>query len=127
MEVSLIVEPSCRVSATPLAFAGRAGLPMDAASQIQVACNDDTPVAVRLDGGLHADGETRRLSGERGHVAYAIYSDPAHSMVWDAGDVVSGTAGANPLILPAYGRIAAVSTLGSSGAYTDSITVAVDF
>ena len=128
MEVRLVVEPSCHVSAMPLAFAaGRVGQPMDAASEIQVACNDDTPVAVRLDGGLDANGGNRRLTGEAGQVEYSIYSDPARTLRWNAGEAMTGTAGATPLTLAAYGRIDPGATLSASGAYRDSIIVTVDF
>lgn len=126
-EVSLVVEPSCRVSAAPLSFTGRAGETMDAASQITVSCNDDTPVAVQLDGGANAQGGERRLAGAGGAVAYAIYSDPARSQQWGAGEPRTGTAGTVPLALAAYGRIAPGATLGASGSYRDTITVTVDF
>lgn len=127
IEVSLVVEPACRVSATPMAFAGRAGEPMDAASQIEVACNDQTPVAVRLDAGRNADGAERRLAGDGGHVAYAVYSDAARSLRWDAGQVSAGTAGAVPLALGAYGRIDGAATPAALGRYSDTITVTVEF
>jgi len=127
IEVSLVVEPSCRVSATPLAFAGRQGESLDATSEIAVACNGDTPVAVRLDGGLYAEGASRRLAGESGYVGYAVYSDPARTLEWQAGDALTGTAGVAPLTLAAYGRIESAATLNALGAYRDSITVTVDF
>ena len=127
MEVRLVVEPSCDVAAMPLVFAGRAGQPMDAASEIRVACNGDTPVAVRLDGGRNADGATPRLAGEGGQVAYAIYADPARSLEWVAGQPLAGTAGVDPLVLAAYGRIDGGATTGALGAYSDSVVVTVDF
>lgn len=127
MEVSLVVEPSCRASATPLAFSGRAGAAMDAASDIQVTCNDDTPVTVRLDGGLHANGAGRQLSGAGGEVAYAVYSDPSRSLLWAPDEAITGVAGAKPLALSAYGRIDGAATIGALGSYRDSITITVDF
>lgn len=127
MEVSLVVEPSCQVSALPLAFAGRAGQQLDAASEISVACNDATPVAVRLDGGMNAQGSNRRLAGDGGEVDYAIYSDAARSSLWNAGEAMTGSAGPDPLTLAAFGRIEAGATSGAVGSYRDSITVTVDF
>ncbi len=126
--VSLVVEPSCRVSATPMAFAGRAGETMDATSRIEVACAGDTPVSVRLDGGRHADGGGRRLAGDAGHVAYQVYTDPARSSAWDPGRPLTGTAGTAPLSLAAYGRVGAAATLAAAaGDYRDTITISVDF
>lgn len=110
-----------------MAFAGRAGEAMDASSQIMVACNDETPVAVRLDAGRNAEGAERRLSGDGGHVAYAVYSDAARSQLWDAGRDTTGTAGAVPLELGAYGRIDGDATLAALGRYSDTITVTVEF
>lgn len=127
LEVLLVVEPSCRVSAAPLSFTGRAGEMMDAAAPIAVSCNDNTPVAVRLDGGANAQGGERRLAGAGGAVAYTIYSDPARSQHWGAGEARMGTAGPVPLALTAYGRIAPGATLGALGSYRDTITVAIDF
>ena len=127
MAVSLVVEPSCHVSAMPLAFAGRAGQPMDASSEIRVACNGETPVAVRLDGGLAPAGGTRRMTGEGGHVGYAVYSDAARTLEWPAGHALTGAAGAASLTLFAYGRVEGGATSGALGAYRDSITVTVDF
>jgi spore coat protein U-like protein len=127
MEVSLVVEPSCHVSATPMAFGGQAGQSLEASSNIRIACNDDTAIAVRLDGGLHSDGMRRRLAGEGGQVEYAGEFDAARSLEWSPGSAASGTAGAAPLTLAAYGRIDAAATLAGSGAYRDSITVTVDF
>ncbi|MDT9120807.1 spore coat protein U domain-containing protein, partial [Escherichia coli] len=77
----------------PLLLPGRAGQPMDAASEIRVNCNSDTPVAVRLDGGLNADGPNRRLAGEAGRVEYSIYSDAARSLRWNANEPITGRAG----------------------------------
>lgn len=126
-EVSLVVEPSCRVSAAPLSFAGRAGQTIDAASQITVSCNDETPVAVRLDGGANAQEGDRRLAGATGAVPYAIYADPARSQLWGAGEARTGMAGPASLALAVYGRIAPGATLGALGNYRDTITVSIDF
>ena len=100
---------------------------MDAPSQITVACNDDTPVAVRLDGGLNADGGERHLAGDGGLIEYAVYADAARSLQWAPGEALTGSAGAVPLALSAYGRIDAGATAGALGSYRDTITVTVDF
>ncbi|MGX7953052.1 Csu type fimbrial protein [Tsuneonella sp. HG249] len=125
--VSLVVEPSCGVSATPAAFAGRTGEPMDAVSRIEVSCNDVTPVEVRLDRGLNGDGANRRLAGDAGYVSYAIYSDAARSLAWHPGLAQTAQAGFGSLSLSAYGRIDAGATRQAAGSYRDTITVTVDF
>ena len=127
MDISLVVEPTCRVAATPLVFAGRPGETMNAASQVEVSCNDQVAVAVRLDGGRNPEGRNRRMLGDNGFVDYAIFSDAAGSQTWEVGQVRSGTAGPVPLVLDTFGRIDPQATAAALGRYSDTVTVTVDF
>ncbi|MGN3975378.1 Csu type fimbrial protein [Tsuneonella sp. SYSU-LHT278] len=127
MPVTLVVEPGCQVSATPMAFAGRPGNAIDAESRIAVACNGDVPLLVTLDAGSHAEGGQRRLAGEGGYVAYALYSDSARVTPWTAGMPLATATRGGQVELAAYGRIGAGETLGAGGAYADTIAITIDF
>ncbi len=127
--VSLSVEQSCRVQASPLAFSGTSGTILAAQSEVAVGCTADTGVSVALDDGRNAVGATRRLADETGgFVPYAIFVDSAGTRAWGAGEAaVTGTvAGGADLRLTAYGRVA-TDRLPAAGTYRDTVTVTVSF
>lgn len=129
MPVSLRVEQSCRVEASPLAFAGESGAVLAAQSEVAVACTADTGVSVALDDGRNAAGSTRRLADSTGtFVPYAIFVDSAGTRAWGAGEAaVTGTvAGGADLRLTAYGRVE-TDRLLAAGTYRDTVTVTVSF
>ena len=127
IDVSLVVQPACSVTAAPLSFSGTAGSTIDAEAGIAVACNGETAVAVRIDGGANALGSQRRLQGDQGYVSYAVYSDPARGQRWDAGRTITGVARDGLLQLTAYGRVEQGATLAAAGVYSDTIAVTVEF
>ncbi len=128
IQVSLNVQPACRVSATPLAFSGDAGHAIEAETWIAVACNGDIPLAVTLDGGAHADGGERRLaSADGGYVAYSLYTDAGRQSQWGAGHPISATPRNGQLQLAAYGRVEPGATLAAGGTYEDTVAITVDF
>lgn len=127
IEVSLVVEPACNVTAAPLSFHGTAGRTVDAEAAISIACNGETTVTVRLDGGSSPLGSERRLQGGNGFVSYAVYSDPARGQRWDAGRTITGVVREGILHLTAYGRVEQHATFAAAGAYSDTIAVTVEF
>lgn len=127
IEVSLVVEPACNVTANPLSFRGTAGRTIDAEAGIAIACNGEMAVSVWIDGGTNPRGSERRLQGEQGYVPYAVYSDPSRGQRWDAGRAISGVARDGLLHLTAYGRVEQGATLTAAGAYADTIAVTVEF
>ena len=127
IEVSLVVEPACRVTADPLSFHGTVGRTIDAEAGIAVTCNGETAVAVRIDAGSNPIGAERRMQGDRGYVSYAVYSDPGRAQRWDAGRPVAGVVRDGRLQLTAYGRVEPVASLAAAGSYSDTIAVTVDF
>ena len=129
MPVSLRVEQSCRVEASPLAFAGDAGASLAAQSEVAVACTADTGVSVALDDGRNAVGATRRLADENGtSVPYAIFVDPAGTRAWGTGEaaVTGNVASGEDFRLTAYGRVE-TDRLLAAGTYRDTVTVTVSF
>ncbi|MCT2559767.1 spore coat U domain-containing protein [Tsuneonella sp. YG55] len=128
MPVTLTVQPACRVSATPMAFAGTGGATIDAESRIAVDCNGDIPLSITLDGGAHAAGGERRLaSGGGGYVSYVLYSDAGRRMPWLPGQPVAATARGGRLEMAAYGRVDPSATRGADGEYADIVAITVEF
>ena len=127
MQVTLTVQPTCRVSASPLAFAGEAGHAIEAEARIAVDCNGDIPVAVSLDGGTHLAGGERRLAGEGRYVPYTLYSDAGRRFAWAAGHPLMATARDGRIELAAYGRVEADAAVEPGGTYEDTIAITVDF
>lgn len=129
MPVSLTIEQSCRVEASPLAFVGKSGAVLAAQSEVAVACTADTGVSVALDDGRNAADSTRRLTDDAGaFVPYAIFVDSAGTRAWGAGEAaVTGTvAGGADLRLTAYGRVE-TDRLLAAGTYRDTVTVTITF
>ena len=131
MAVSMTVEQACHLDVRPLRFETR---PSDAAhadaeSSLAVACTPDSPFTVSLDEGRNGGEGRRRLASAQGtFIAYDLYSDAARTRRWGAGlaEAVSRQAdGAQPVMLPIYGRIKAASA--AAGPYSDVITVTVSF
>ena len=127
MRVSLVVRPTCSAHATAMSFAGNAGSTIDAESRIDVSCNTDVPVAVGLDRGVNESSGRPRLAGTEGFVPYAIYSDAARRVPWDANAPVAATVQGGSLKLVAYGRVDPVATSGTAGYFADTVTVTVEF
>ena len=127
MRVSLVVRPACSVEASPLSFAGDAGSTIDAESRIEVSCNTDVPVTVGLDRGANEAAGQARLAGSSGFVPYAIYSDAARRVAWDAQVPVAAMVGGGSLQLVAYGRVEPAATSGAAGDFTDTVTVTIEF
>ena len=132
MAVSATVEQACNLNVRPLRFGTfRSDAPVaEADSSLAVACTPETAFVVSLDDGQHRAGGQRRLAnaGGGGFLAYDLYSDPARTRRWGAGlaESVSGQVeGAEPVMIPIYGRIEAGSA--EAGAYSDVVTVTVSF
>ena len=110
-----------------MSFAGDAGSTIDAESRIDVTCNTDVPVAVGLDRGINESSGRARLAGAEGFVPYAIYSDAARRVAWDAQVPVAAMVGGGSLQLVAYGRVEPAATSGAAGDFTDTVTVTIEF
>ena len=124
------VSANCSVSAAPMNF-GTAGVLLgnaDASSTISVHCTNGVPWQVGLGNGNHASGNTRRMAGAGGFVAYELYRDGARTQRWGsaAGTTVLGTGTGGAQSLTAYGRVAAQAT-PAAGTYTDTIVVSVTY
>lgn len=133
MTVSAVVHDVCSVAATPLSFGlyqSSATGPLDATAQVQVNCTLGTAYSVGLGTGAAASAAQRELSnGANGNLAYTLYQDAAHSVVWGDStgvNTVSGTYTAAQQPLAVYGRISGGQAV-AAGSYSDTITVTITY
>lgn len=132
LAVSAVVEQACNLDVRPLRFETLRSdaTAADADSSLAVACTPETAFVVSMDDGRHGADGGRRMAdaGGSSFVAYEIYSDAARTRRWGAGlaQSVSGQIdGAQPAVLPIYGRIQSGAAI--AGAYSDVVTVTVSF
>lgn len=136
MLVTATVIDSCTVTASPMAFGTLTGLGssnIDSSATIALACTPDAAYEVSLDLGINAGAGTQRelVNGADAtqRIPYDVYSDAARTSAWGtgAGNTVTGTATGGVATLTAFGRIPTSATAVSAGAYSDSVTVTVEF
>lgn len=133
--VTATVQPSCTVSATPLAFGSYNPLsatPLDATSTITVNCTTGTSYTVGLNAGgtSGATVTTRQMLLSTNALNYTLYRDTGRTNNWGntpgtdtpAAALATTTAAA----LTVYGRIPALQNV-PAGNYTDSVTVTVNY
>ena len=130
-----IAQPACSVDPTPVAFGAYAPLndaPADTAGTLRVSCDTVTVgYTLLLSPGGAGSYSPRRLSGGAYTLAYNLYADALRTVVW--GDGSGGTTTVSgAFALPGavdhtvYGRLPARQNVGT-GAYSDTITVTVNF
>lgn len=108
---------------TPIAATGQANT-----GAISVQCSKSTSFTVLLSAGQSGSVNSRYLaSGTTSqHVNYNLYTDAAHSHIWDNTVGVSQVATGQPVTLPVYGLIPIQST-PPVGIYTDTVQVTVNW
>ncbi|AIN17213.1 MULTISPECIES: spore coat U domain-containing protein [Yersinia] len=114
---------SATVLNTPIAVTGQAN-----SGAISVQCSKSTSFSVLLSPGQSGSVNNRYLAGgpTSQHVNYNLYTDLAHSQIWDNTVGVSQVATGQPVTLPVYGLIPIQST-PAAGIYTDTIQVTVNW
>ncbi len=133
MGVSVSVQNTCNVAATPVTFGSYnadAAAPTDASANILVTCSLGTAYNVGLNGGV-GTGSTvaaRKLTYGQNELNYALYRDNARTAVWGdtPADGVSGTYNVAQPPLTVYGRIAGGQHV-PAGNYADTVTVTVTY
>lgn len=135
MAVTATVQSACIVVATPLAFGTydpTSGSVKDANSTITVTCTSGTSFTVGLNPGSTSGATvtTRQMANGTNRLSYALYSDINHTTNWGntpgTDTPTATTATAVPSLLTVYGRISASQNV-PAGAYTDSVTVTVNY
>jgi spore coat protein U-like protein len=122
---------TCSVDTTPVAFGPYdplAGQDLSGVGSITVSCAPagSYRIALSAGGGSYA---SRTLTAGLSQLAYNLYTDLSHSMVWGDGSaatvMVDGMAGAQ--LHTVYGHIPGGQHQARAGAYADVIVVTVEF
>ena len=133
--VSLNVQPSCTIGATPLTFPATGTLATALAGQttLSVNCTNTTPYNVGLSAGT-TTGSTvaNRLlagttSGNTSTVGFGLYQDAAHATNWgdtQGTDTIAGTGTGSAQSLTVYGQVPAQQT-PQPDTYQTTITATV--
>jgi spore coat protein U-like protein len=132
--VTASVDPSCSVTATPLAFLTvPANTAVDSTATLNVTCTNGATYEVGLNNGLNAVSSQRNLiiTGGSTTLAYNLYQDSGHTLPWGntpgpGPSVVQGTGSGAAQSLTVYGQIPSTAS-PVSGVYTDTVTVTVYF
>ncbi|MFA3761297.1 spore coat U domain-containing protein [Yersinia sp. 2544 StPb PI] len=108
---------------TPIAVAGQGNN-----GAISVQCSKGTSFNVLLNGGQSGSTASRYLAGGPSgqHVNYNLYTDAAHSKVWDNLTGISQIATGSVVVIPVYGLVFAQPT-PAVGTYTDTVQVTVNW
>ncbi|NUR21973.1 spore coat U domain-containing protein [Frateuria sp.] len=138
MAVSATVANNCTISNGGVAFGTYDPIVANATTDLAVTgtitttCTNGASVTVGLDQGAHAGtGSTaaapvrRMLAGTTNYLSYQLYTDSAHTTVWNAtGPTVSGTGAAVAT------TVYALATKGQNvptGSYADTVVATVTF
>lgn len=136
MPVSAEVLENCSVISSAMSFGPITDVGatnVDSTATITLSCTLNAGYEIQLNDGLNALNGQRRLvnATSKEAVNYDIYRNVSRDLRWGSQlgtDTVSGTASpAGVATVTAYGRIPAGVAKVSAGAYTDTITVTVNF
>lgn len=133
-QVAATVASNCIVSAGNLAFGTYdplAASPVASTSQISVRCTLGTGYSIGLDagGGSGATVAARLMAQGAATLTYGLYQDSGHTTVWGntpGTDTVSGTGTGLSVNHPVYGQLPPGQNV-STGGYTDTITVSINY
>lgn len=132
LDVSLTVEASCSVVASPLAFGTVSSLAADVDGQatLDVTCSDGAGYTVSLDagGGTGASTTTRKLTSGADTINYALYKDSARTSNFGStgGEEATGTGNGTAQTIDVYGRVPSGQT-AATGVYADAVTVTITY
>ncbi len=140
MTVQLTVTASCSINAATLDF-GNAGLLaalIDATTTLSVTCTNTTPYSVGLDNGVNFSSTRRMRQGATAnYIGYAIYTDSGRTNAWTtasssttcsaANSCFLGTGNGSAQSITVYGRVPALGTAPTPGAYTDTVTMTITY
>lgn len=135
MGVSMTVTGGCTVAAGSISFGTQSIITanVDQTGTLSVTCTNTTPYNVGFDQGTNgASVSARRMKGGAGNtefVNYALFTNAGRTTNWGSTigtDTLAGTGNGSAQTLTVYGRVAP-QTMGSPGAYSDTITVTLTY
>lgn len=136
LAVSMTITAACTVTGGTLAFGSQGVLAanVDASTTFGVTCTNTTPYSIGLDAGAHGSSVSdRKMKGGAANtefVNYQLFQNAGRTANWGntvGTDVLSGQTGSGSAqTITVYGRVPAQST-GSPGAYTDTVTITVNY
>ncbi len=126
LNVSLVVTSSCNVGASSITFPKTTGQQdVDGTGSISITCGAGTSYTVGLGNGLYyTTGRQMETSNGSGVIPYELYSDTAHSIVWNISSLVSKTSAGTDLI-SVYGHASASNA--TPGTYSDTVQITVNY
>jgi len=133
--VKLVVQESCAIGTTPtdVDFGTRtrqtAAINTDATGSLSVNCSSGTPYTIALNGGLNANGTSRRMLAGANYASYVLYQDSGYATPWGDGTTfgttVSGTGTGSAVATSVYGRLTSLNF--PAGTYSDTVTATVTY
>jgi spore coat protein U-like protein len=130
--VTAVVQATCLVSATNMAFGTYTGAVATSTSAVSVTCTNTTPYNIGLSAGLAtgATVTTRKMTGPASATLnYALFRDSARTLNWGntvGTDTISSTGNGSAQLSSVFGKLA-VGQLVTPGAYSDTIIVTVTY
>ena len=138
--VKLTITKECDVGTisdidfTPGAGVGFLSSALTATTTISVGCTKGTVATIALSNGGNFASGTRHMKLGSDLIAYDLYTDAAHTTVWNATNTqnatgtgaVSGGAPTHDQSLTVFGLVPSQNT-GAPGLYTDAVTASVTF
>lgn len=125
-QVTAEVAASCQITTNPLAFgAFDPSVGTTGSAALDVACTSGSTGTVTL-----ASANTWAMIDGVNTLAYSLYTDSAHTTVWNSttvGQTVTGAGLSTPTSFTVYGKINAQPSAKVSAAYADTVTVTVTY
>jgi spore coat protein U domain-containing protein, fimbrial subunit CupE1/2/3/6 len=127
--VTASVGKQCSLGSPTLAFGAYdpTAAVLDVSTVLNVNCTKTTPFTIGLGNGSNFSGGNRFMkdSVSSDTLHYELYSDSAHTTVWNAANTVAGTGGTNTTET-VYGRLF-TGQFVTPGSYSDTVVATVTF
>jgi len=98
-------------------------------NRLAVTCNPSVPgFTVRIDGGVHGDGSTRKLSNGSVSIPYKLYFDAGGNDAYAIDQIRNfPVATGSAVAIPVFGAVDANTSAVPAGVYTDTLMVTLDW